>query len=222
MTQPSRESVEGTGDGPGEPGASPADGPESASPGGHGESRSGLPDRATLGDPEDREGARDQVVVLPPPKDDDPTWRRPRSLPWWVIVPVVLLAAFGLYEAGQRGWFGLGGQAAQARSEASQVRDASAERSAASRRFRQTADSLRTAIQGYQVRRSDFEQNRIDCSSLASGYRQVDRHFVSLSVLLRERGDGLDAGARERYEELTSQVDEVNRHFDGTGCRTGG
>lgn len=173
----------------------------------------------------------DQVIVLPPPKDDDPTWRRPwrrpglRGVPWWtlwVAIPVLLLAAVGLYQAGQQGWLDPGGQAAQARSAASEMEAAAAERAEASRRFRQLADSLRGAVEGYDVRRSDFERNRIDCASLAAGYRQVDRHFVSLSVLLRERGDRLGSEARDRYEELTGQVDEVNLHFDGTGCRTGG
>lgn len=178
----------------------------------------------SAGDPDRFAGGQDQVIVLPPPKDDDPTWRRPwrgpGGLPWWVIVPVVLLTAFGLYEAGQRGWLDPGGQAAQARSEASDMGRAAAERAAAARRFRQVADSLRGAVEGYDVRRSDFERNRIECASLAAGYRRVDRHFVSLAVLLRERGD-LGSEARDRYEGLTGQVDEVNRHFDGTGCRTG-
>lgn len=216
MTDPFRQSAEGSGEGADEP-SSPS---ESASPDDTGET--GLPDRTTLGDDDEEGRDQDQVVVLPPPKDDDPTWRRPRNLPWWALIPVVLLAAYALYEAGQHGWFDLGGQAAQARSEASEVRAAAAERAEASRRFRQRADSLRTALQGYQVRRSDFEQNRIDCASLASGYRQVDRHFVSLSVLLQERGERLGAEARSRYEELTGRVDAVNRHFDGTGCRSGG
>lgn len=220
MTDPFRQSAEGSGEGADEPSSTPSDGPESASADGGGET--GLPDRTTLGDVDGEGRGQDQVIVLPPPKDDDPTWRRPRNLPWWALLPVVLLAAYGLYEAGQRGWFDLGGQAAQARSEASEVRAAAAERAEASRRFRRTADSLQTALEGYEVRRSDFEQNRIDCASLASGYRRVDRHFVSLSVLVRERGDRLDGEARTRYEQLTSRVDGVNRHFDGTGCRAAG
>lgn len=186
-------------------------------------------DDVYAGEPDRVAEGQDQVIVLPPPKDDDPTWRqpwrRPGSLPWWAVVPVVLLAAYGLYEAGQRqGWFDLGGQAESARSQTSETsatERAAVERAGATRRFRQVADSLRGAVEGYDVRRSDFERNRIDCTSLAEGYRRVDRHFVSLSVVLRERGDRLGSEARDRYEELTGQVDEVNRHFDGTGCRTG-
>lgn len=178
------------------------------------------------GEPDRVSGEQDQVIVLPPPKDDDPAWlrsrRRPGGLPWWAILSFVLLAAFGLYEAGLQGWLDPGGQAAQARSEVSTIEAAAAERADATRRFRQVADSLGSAVEGYEVRRSDFERNRIDCASLAAGYRRVDRHFVSLSVLLRERGGRLGSGARERYEELAGRVDEVNRHFDGTGCRTDG
>lgn len=194
------------------------DSSEAGSPREAGDGSAGEPD-GVAGEPARFGGGQDQVIVVPPPKDDDPTWRRPGGLPWWVIVPVVLLTAFGLYEAGQRGWLDPGGQAAQARSEASDTGRAAAERAAAARRFRQVADSLRGAVEGYDVRRSDFERDRIDCPSLAEGYRRVDRHFVSLSVLLRERGD-LGSEARDRYEGLTGQVDEVNRHFDGTECRT--
>lgn len=188
------------------------------------ESAHELPGRTTMDAPDaGGSGDSDQVIVLPPPKDDDPTWRRPRSFPRWTIVAaVVLLAAFGLYEAGQRGWFDFGGQPAQARSETAEVRAAADRRASAGRRFRQAADSLEDAVEGYAVRRSDFERNRIDCASLAAGYRQVDRHFVSLSVVVREEGSRLDAQARGRYRELTDRVDEVNRHFDGTACRTGG
>lgn len=170
---------------------------------------------------------QDQVIVLPPPKDDDPTWRSPwrgpggRTPPWWALVPLLLLAAYGLYEAGQQGWFELGGQA-EARPEVAGERTAAAERAAAERRFRETADSLEDALDGYGIRRSDFELNRIDCSFLAEGYRRVDRRFVSLSIVVRERADRLGGGARDRYEELSGRVDEVNRHFDGSGCRTAG
>lgn len=171
-------------------------------------------------------GGRDQVIVLPPPKDDDPTWRRSRrrsgGLPWWAMIPIVLLAAFGLYQAGQRWWFDQGEQAARDRSEASGMEAASAERTEATRRFRRMADSLQSAVERYDVRRTDFERNRIECAALAEGYRRVDRQFVSLSVLVRERGDRLGAGTRDRYEELTGRVGQVNRHFDGTGCRTSG
>lgn len=182
----------------------------------------GLAGRAPPGAPAEGEDRRDDVIVLPPPKGDDPTWRAPRNLLTWLWIPVVLLAAFGLYEVAQRGWLDPNGESSAARSEATELQAAAAERSEAARRFRQVADSLESAVEGYDVRRSDFEQNRIGCAALASGYRQVDRHLVSLSVLLMERGDRLDADARSRYRELTGEVDELNRHFDASGCRTAG
>lgn len=164
----------------------------------------------------------DQVVVLPPPKDDSPTWRRRRRTPWWTIFAVALLVVYGLYEAGRRGWLDPGGEAAPARSGEAAAAGVAAERAEAARRFRQVADSLQSAVEGYGLRRSDFDQNRIGCASLRVGYRRVDRHFVSLSLLARERRDRLGDDALDRYEGLMDDVDEVNRHFDGTNCREAG
>lgn len=184
--------------------------------GGQRGSFSSLPDDRTF-----RGGSaeRDQVIVLPPPKDDEPTWRSPRNLPWWAWIPVLLLVGYGVYEAREQGWLELGESSPPPPALSAEERAAALERAEAERRFRQVADSLGSAVQGYDVRRSDFEQNRIECGSLAAGYRRVDRHFVQLSVLMKERGGRLDAEARNRYETLTERVDEVNRHFDGTACR---
>lgn len=81
------------------------------------------------------------------------------------------------------------------------------------------ADSLDRAVQRYAVRRSDYDRNRIECESLAGGYQDVDRQFVALSVMMREDGERLGSEARDRYRELSEEVDEVNRHFDSVDCR---
>lgn len=163
-----------------------------------------------------------QPIVLPPPKEGETYWRRRRRPPWWAVVAAVLLAVLGLYEAVERGWFDPGGRDAQARPEASGARAEAARPADGTSRFHALADSLDRAAEGYRVRRSDYEQNRIGCPTLATGYRRVDRHFVALSVVMREEGDRLDAGARRRYEELTNRVNDVYRHFDGAGCRSTG
>lgn len=156
------------------------------------------------------------MVLLP--DASDPTWTRARIVVWWILVPALLLT-FGYYEAGQFGWFQAGSQAAEPRPDSADVRPTAAERDGAARRFRDVADSLDGALQRYSVRRSDFESDRVGCESLATGYREVDRQFVSLSVMLKQDGARLGTELRSRYREFSDEVDEVNRHFDNTDCR---
>lgn len=174
-----------------------------------------------------RNRERDQVVVLPPAREGDPSRRRSGGFRRWATAALALAAAFILYRAGEEGWLDPGSrpdgpEAAASEATATEARADADGGGEAARRFREVADSLEGAVEGYGVRRSDFERDRIGCASLAAGYREVDRLFVALSVLVRERGDRLDAGARARYRSLTEEVDRVNRHFDGSGCRTAG
>jgi hypothetical protein len=72
-------------------------------------------------------------------------------------------------------------------------------------------------VEGYGERRADFELGRINCASLASGYRTVDESFLALSKGLA----ALLVGREQRqvqYETAAGLMDEVDRHFDGTGC----
>lgn len=205
------------GDGPTSPGEGRDGGASSREGGARRGGFSSLPDDRTFrgGNTE-----RDQVIVLPR-SQGGPMWLSPRRLPWWAWIPVLLMVGYGVYEARQQGWLEFGGSSPgtspPARSTEGQAADLA--RSEADHRFREVADSLASAVEGYDVRRSDYEQDRIDCGLLASGYRRVDRYFVQLSVLMKESAGRLAADATSRYEALSERVDAVNRHFDGTACR---
>lgn len=159
-----------------------------------------------------------QVVVLLPSSDADSRWVRGRRLLVWVLVPLTLLG-LGFYGIGELGWLGIVSQTGEAGAEGSEVQAASTQLTEATMRFRPVADSLDRALQRYAVRRSEFAVNRIGCAALAGDFREVDRQYVALSVIIREDGSRLSSEARDRYRELSDEVDEVNRHFDSRDCR---
>ena len=75
--------------------------------------------------------------------------------------------------------------------------------------FHETADR-------YRERSVDHDLGRIDCAGLAVGYRQVDEAFLALS----ERFLKVDAtpGRENSYRGAGDAMDEVDRHFDASGC----
>ncbi|MFO7587003.1 MAG: hypothetical protein R6X22_02930 [Gemmatimonadota bacterium] len=76
---------------------------------------------------------------------------------------------------------------------------------------------LELALRGYEDRRGDFEAGRIGCDLLAGGYARVDDSFLNLAAEVARGAD--TAAARARFDELSTAVDDVNRHFDGSGCQ---
>jgi hypothetical protein len=80
------------------------------------------------------------------------------------------------------------------------------------------ADSLEVAIARYRERATDFDAGRIGCDLLAAGYREADRAFVQLSAAREIPGGGEAEAGNDRYARLARDMDDVNRHYDSTGC----
>lgn len=80
------------------------------------------------------------------------------------------------------------------------------------------ADSLEIAIRNFQVRNADFAQRRIPCPVLATGYRGADDAFIALATSYRSAGAALDSKRVERYQDLSSQMEQVNAAFDASRC----
>ena len=78
--------------------------------------------------------------------------------------------------------------------------------------------ALELAIRGYADRRGDFDSGRIGCDLLAAGYARVDDAFLQLAAEL-DRTTDPEASLRATFEELSASVDDVNRHFDASGCQ---
>ncbi len=83
--------------------------------------------------------------------------------------------------------------------------------------LRRTFSDFERAVDGYGERRADFELGRIDCASLSTGYRTVDESFLALSESLAALRTGREQHLAE-YERAADLMDDVDQHFDGTGC----
>lgn len=81
-----------------------------------------------------------------------------------------------------------------------------------------SASVLELAIRQYAERRSDFESERIGCDLLAAGYARVDDAFLQLAAEIGRTADP-EESLRAAFEDLSASVDDVNRHFDASGCQ---
>lgn len=85
--------------------------------------------------------------------------------------------------------------------------------------FARQAESLIAALDRYEERRRRFQQGRLGCGPLRSAHETVDSLFLETAVVFRDRRATLDSSAQARFSALADRADEVDRHFDGTGCR---
>ena len=86
------------------------------------------------------------------------------------------------------------------------------------RRFGEIAAELRVGIDRYDERARDFDLGRIGCDLLTAGYGVVDESFIRL-VAMRAQIDRETGSEVEReFEQLSEEVDDVNGHFDASGC----
>lgn len=85
-------------------------------------------------------------------------------------------------------------------------------------RYREIAAELRTSIDRYGERARDFDLGRIGCDLLTTGYGVVDASFIQF-VAMRAQLDA-DQGSEPamEFDRLSEEVDDVNGHFDASGC----
>jgi hypothetical protein len=85
-------------------------------------------------------------------------------------------------------------------------------------RFREIAAELSTSIDRYQERARDFDLGRIGCDLLTTGYGVVDASFIEfVAVRARLEAEQGSEPAQE-FDRLSEEVDDVNGHFDASGC----
>ncbi len=85
-------------------------------------------------------------------------------------------------------------------------------------RFREIATELRTSIDRYQERSGDFDLGRIGCDLLTTGYGLIDESFIRFVAMHARLDPEPGSEAAREFDRLSEEVDDVNRHFDSTGC----
>jgi len=85
-------------------------------------------------------------------------------------------------------------------------------------RFRGAASDLRAAVDRYEERARDFDAGRIGCDLLTTGYGSVDQAFIRIASARGDLDSQAAAAVSEEFTGLSTEVDDVNRHFDSTRC----
>jgi len=86
------------------------------------------------------------------------------------------------------------------------------------RRFGEIAAELRVEIDRYDERSRDFDLGRIGCDLLTTGYGVVDESFIRLVAMRAQIGMEAGSEVTREFEQLSEEVDDVNGHFDASGC----
>jgi len=90
--------------------------------------------------------------------------------------------------------------------------------SPALRSFIELVDAVQIAGDRYAERAADFDAGRIGCSLLTTGYVAADEAYVRVAAGFGEFGSDPNPRAVSAYERAGSEMADVNRHFDSTGC----
>jgi hypothetical protein len=77
------------------------------------------------------------------------------------------------------------------------------------------AEGFETAVSRYRERMEDFDLGRLGCEGLWTGYRAVDERFISLS---EQYATGRGEAADRLYEDSKRSLEEIERHYDASGC----
>jgi len=86
------------------------------------------------------------------------------------------------------------------------------------RRFLGSVEGLDIGIERYGERAIDFDEGRIGCDLLATGYAAADASFVQTATSFRVLGEEPGREAQDAYEAASGKIAVVNAHFDGSGC----
>lgn len=85
-------------------------------------------------------------------------------------------------------------------------------------RFEAHLDALNQSILSYGERQVDFDLGRISCDGLGLGYTEADDSFVETSRDFVGSRALLTLRQRQEYDSLVTRMDDVNKHFDESGC----
>ncbi len=85
-------------------------------------------------------------------------------------------------------------------------------------RFEAHLDALNQSILSYGERQVDFDLGRISCDGLGLGYTEADDSFVETSRDFVGSRALLTLRQRQEYDSLVMRMDDVNKHFDESGC----
>lgn len=88
--------------------------------------------------------------------------------------------------------------------------------------FVERAEAVDAALARYRDRRRMYEQGRLGCAPLESAHDSVDSSFLEVALTFRDLRESLDSSSRARFDDLADRADEVDRHFDGSACRSSG
>jgi len=85
------------------------------------------------------------------------------------------------------------------------------------REFARLQGDLAFRIGEYEITRSEFGRGKADCKALSAGFERVDRAHLVISRVVarwRERPERQS----QAYNELSTLLDNVRRHYEGSGC----
>jgi proteasome lid subunit RPN8/RPN11 len=85
-------------------------------------------------------------------------------------------------------------------------------------RFLDASTDLEEAMLRYEERRQDFDLGRIGCEMLAGGYAAADDVFIAMAGSYARLGAAADETFDAEYERLVDDMNELNQHFDASGC----
>ena len=85
-------------------------------------------------------------------------------------------------------------------------------------RFDEISAELQRNIERYSERASDFDLGRIGCDLLTAGYGTVDESFIRLVAMRAQIDLRQGTDMTREFELLSQEVDDVNGHFDASGC----
>ncbi|MCL7976459.1 MAG: hypothetical protein M8863_04040 [marine benthic group bacterium] len=85
-------------------------------------------------------------------------------------------------------------------------------------RFGEIAAELQRSIDRYGERANDFDLGRIGCDLLTTGYGSVDESFIRLVAMRSQIAPSPGSELMLQFDQLSQEVDDVNRHFDASGC----
>lgn len=156
----------------------------------------------------DQESDEVEIPLVMPGHREPSFWRRhSRQISRVALIASVLSMAWVLYD-----------RLATGRTEPAPAFSSVADR-AVTPELRSIAEEFETAVSRYGERMEDFDLGRLGCEGLWTGYRRVDEMFMSLSErYAAARGEAAD----RLYEDSKRSMEEIERHFDGSGCPRNG